>query len=327
MEAIRDPVSATTQPTNPVKSHLWLAFVVLLQGAVMAVLNVGAIVPAITQIEQIFNIGEQPYNYAGLINCNYETCQSGELRPPWQLDLAVWFYAVVFVLAILGGNRILHRVGYRRTALLALTLFTIGSFGASLTGSHIFHLTPDLNWLLYCRLAQALGGGAMLALAFALGRKLHLRRSCQPDLIYYPDRCNFLVIATCCIAAFGGVLLGSFYGSAVLSRFTDWYWLYLLNFFFGVGTIALLNRLMLPGEDTEEEMGVGIWLAFSLVFIVLAVLQIHHHPIIYMVPHVAPDFGLVSRFDTPIGGGYNSSAMCSAKIQNPKSKIEDRCAS
>ncbi|WP_301172199.1 MFS transporter [Brevibacillus nitrificans] len=145
--------------------------------------------------------------------------------------------------------------GRKRTYMLGMVLFLLGS---SLCG-----LTGNMTHLIVFRGIQGLGAGSMLPITFAIVRDL-----------FPPERRNKLqsiFASVFSLASILGPALGGF-----LTELLSWYWVCFFNLFFGVAAICLLaigyrenrnkHKLIIdwPGAITLGGSVIAIFLALVL---------------------------------------------------------------
>lgn len=142
---------------------------------------------------------------------------------PAQSVLIVTAYQLGLVAALLPAAALGEAVGYRRVFVAGVILFIVAS--------RFCAISPSLPWLVVARLAQGLGGAAIMALGVAL-----LRLSVPQCRLGAAIGWNALAVA---LASAAGPTLGA----SILSV-AQWPWLFTVNL--PVGAVVLLASRALP---------------------------------------------------------------------------------
>ncbi|HLQ35217.1 MAG TPA: MFS transporter, partial [Chloroflexota bacterium] len=175
--------------------------------------------------------------------------------PLTQLDQASWIvtgYLLGYVSVLLLMGRLSDVYGRRSVYVVALAVFALGSVACA--------LARDLWWLVAARICQAIGGGALLPVTFALAAD-ELPRA----------RRAFWLGAIGAAAEAGGVL-GPLYGAAIVQHF-GWRWIFWLNVPLAAG-IGLLLCKPSP-RSSPRGRGSGIdYLGGALFALALAALTV-----------------------------------------------------
>ncbi len=171
--------------------------------------------------------------------------------PAIVVDLADWTrlreaswiingYLLVYVVTMPVAGRLADLYGARRTFLVALSIFTLGSL---LAGA-----APTLEWLIAARLVQAVGGGALIPIATSAASHLFAGRA-RPRALGVIGALTFLGMAAGPVL--GAAILGAVHAEAALSRLgfeagstaagllaPSWRWVFYVNV--PIGTVALV---------------------------------------------------------------------------------------
>ena len=164
-----------------------------------------------------------------------------------QLDQASWIitgYLLGYVSVLPLTGRLSDAFGRRRVYLASLAVFALGSVACALARS--------LGWLVAARVVQAIGGGALLPVTFAL----------VADALPELER-PFWLGAVGAAAEAGGVL-GPLYGAAIVEHF-GWRSIFWLNLPLAALVAAalmvplprLLGRRAVPLPSQWERLGEG----------------------------------------------------------------------
>ena len=195
------------------------------------------------------------------------------------LDEAAWLvsgYLLAYSVAMTFMGRLSDLVGRRKTYLVALAIFAIGSYlvavadgwpttlvmrMAYLLGSERLDSTHVALWTLVgARMIQAFGGGAMVPVGMALAGDLYpAHKLAQP----------LGVIAAVDTA---GWVVGHLYGG-ILTRFFDWRLIFWLNLPICLLAFILLARALRP-IPVQPAQGRMDWLGALLIALSLVALNI-----------------------------------------------------
>ncbi len=261
---------SSPQPTTAARPVL--AFVLLLQGSLLAALNLPATLAIEQSLRRVLNI-------------------KVVIASPLQLGFSFSLYALALLFAIANWSWVVDRLGYRRASIVALLLFSVGSLGVALTGTPLFKADTGPNWLVGWRVVQGLGGGALVPLAIALIPSLV---AAPRDRLIHEGRIR-KVTAAAYTALIVAALLGTSYASFVLNALIDWYWLFLPNLIFGLSAAMLFNQVA-PAEDNQEvEPNWWAWVAVwvCLLTLILTALTITHQ--LELGSHIATEPDLLFR--------------------------------
>ncbi|WP_341677546.1 multidrug transporter subunit MdtD [Niveibacterium sp. SC-1] len=163
---------------------------------------------------------------------------------PFRMEMVVIAYMLTVALLMPASGWLADRFGTRRIYLLAIALFTLGSFLCAESRS--------LGQLIASRVVQGVGG----ALLVPVGRLAVLRTFPRDELL------NALSIAT--MPALLGPLLGPLLGGW-LSEKVSWHWIFLINLPVGVLGLVLARRFMPDFRDaTPTPFDLAGFLLFSI---------------------------------------------------------------
>ena len=198
-----------------------------------------------------------------------------------ELRKASWIingYLLVYILMMPLAGRLADLWGARRLAMIALSIFTVGSVLAG--------MAQDLDQLIAARLAQAVGGGVLVPVGTAAAAHLYAARG-RPRALGVIGALTFL-----------GMAAGPFLGAAVLSAIHPesvldglgvaegplgdalvpaWRWIFFVNVPIALGALVLAWAAA-PGWETPRRPGridlagaalFGIALAAGLVALTL----------------------------------------------------------
>lgn len=158
-----------------------------------------------------------------------------------ELSWVVNGYTVVFAAALLPAGGLADRIGTKRLFLWAVAVFTVGSVGCA--------LAPGALWLVLARMAQAAGGGGMIASSISVALKA------LPDR---PSQAIGLLAATGGIAIASGPSVG-----AALIAAGGWRLIFLVNVPIAVAVLALgaagvHEQRAVTGQGLPDMLGVGL---------------------------------------------------------------------
>jgi MFS transporter, DHA2 family, triacylglyceride efflux pump len=168
------------------------------------------------------------------------------------LSRASWIvnaYLLAYLLAMPIAGRAADLWGARRLYVVALLLFAAGSLGAGL--SRLAGPAAGLDWLIAARVAQGIGGGALVPLSMALASHL------------FAGRARAVALGVEGAATFVGMAVGPAYGAWVLLHFTlplpgvdlaTWQWIFFLNVPIAIVAL-LLVYVVAGGVETPRAKG------------------------------------------------------------------------
>jgi MFS family permease len=175
-----------------------------------------------------------------------------------ELRKASWIingYLLVYILMMPLAGRLADLWGARRLAMIALSIFTVGSVLAG--------ISQDLDQLIAARLAQAIGGGVLVPVGTAAAAHLYAAHA-RPRALGVIGALTFL-----------GMAAGPFLGAAVLSAIHPesvlegmgladgplsavlvpaWRWIFFVNVPVALGALVLAWAAA-PGWDTPRHSG------------------------------------------------------------------------
>jgi EmrB/QacA subfamily drug resistance transporter len=139
----------------------------------------------------------------------------------WVVDA----YTVTLAAFLLFTSSSADRLGRRRTFILGLTVFVVGS--------GLCAMAPTLGWLIVFRLVQALGASALNPVAMAIIGTVYTKPA---------ERARALGV-------WGGVIglslaLGPIVGGALVDSPLGWRWIFLINVPIGIAAILLTLRVI-----------------------------------------------------------------------------------
>jgi EmrB/QacA subfamily drug resistance transporter len=158
-------------------------------------------------------------------------------------------YLLAYIVAMPLAGRAADLWGARRLYLIALILFAAGSLGAGL--AHFAGQEDGLSWLVAARVAQGLGGGALVPLSMSLASHLFVGRG----------RAAALGVEGA--ATFVGMAVGPAYGAWVLLNvrlpvpgldLAGWQWIFFLNVPAAILTLLLIY-VVAGGIETPRAPG------------------------------------------------------------------------
>ena len=147
---------------------------------------------------------------------------------------SIWIvnaYQIAIVIALLPLSFLGDMVGYRRIYKIGLVVFTITSL--------ICALSRSLEMLTLARVAQGLGGAALMSVNTALIRLLYPKRQLGRGM-----GINSFVVAVSSAA-------GPTIAAAILSL-ASWQWLFLINVPLGIISIFLAMRFLPPNSSASK---------------------------------------------------------------------------
>lgn len=147
---------------------------------------------------------------------------------------SIWIvnaYQIAIVIALLPLSFLGDMVGYRRIYKIGLVVFTITSL--------ICALSRSLEMLTLARVAQGLGGAALMSVNTALIRLIYPKRQLGRGM-----GINSFVVAVSSAA-------GPTIAAAILSL-ASWQWLFLINVPLGIFSIFLAMRFLPPNSSASK---------------------------------------------------------------------------
>lgn len=147
---------------------------------------------------------------------------------------SIWIvnaYQIAIVIALLPLSFLGDMVGYRRIYKIGLVVFTITSL--------ICALSRSLEMLTLARVAQGLGGAALMSVNTALIRLIYPKRQLGRGM-----GINSFVVAVSSAA-------GPTIAAAILSL-ASWQWLFLINVPLGIISIFLVMRFLPPNSSASK---------------------------------------------------------------------------
>ncbi|EKZ6353118.1 MFS transporter [Klebsiella aerogenes] len=147
---------------------------------------------------------------------------------------SIWIvnaYQIAIVIALLPLSFLGDMVGYRRIYKIGLVVFTITSL--------ICALSRSLEMLTLARMAQGLGGAALMSVNTALIRLIYPKRQLGRGM-----GINSFVVAVSSAA-------GPTIAAAILSL-ASWQWLFLINVPLGIISILLAMRFLPPNSSASK---------------------------------------------------------------------------
>lgn len=171
---------------------------------------------------------------------------------PLQMQSVVFSYALAVASFIPASGWIADRFGTRRTFLVAIVLFTLGSLACA--------LSPTLHWLVAARVLQGVGGSMLLPVG-----RLTVMRSIPRER--FLSAMSFIAMP-----ALVGPLLGPTLGGWLV-QIASWHWIFLINL--PIGVIGLLAALrIMPDHYGQQQRHFDLpgyaMLAFGMVALSVA---------------------------------------------------------
>jgi len=171
---------------------------------------------------------------------------------PLQMQSVVFSYALAVATFIPASGWIADRYGTRRTFLVAIILFTLGSLACA--------LAQHLHQLVGARVLQGIGGAMLLP----VGRLAVMRSVPREDFL---RAMSFIAIP-----ALVGPLIGPTLGGWLV-EIASWHWVFLINLPIGVIGFIAAMRIMpdhYASHRTRFDLRGYIMLAFAMVVLSLA---------------------------------------------------------
>lgn len=151
-------------------------------------------------------------------------------RSPLAMQSAIISYTLTVAMLIPVSGWLADRFGTRRVFMVAVTLFTLGSFACAMSGS--------LSQLVIFRVIQGIGGAMMMPVARLALLRAYPRSELLPVL-------NFVTMP-----GLVGPILGPLLGG-VLVTWASWHWIFLINI--PIGILGLLYaRKYMPNFTTPK---------------------------------------------------------------------------
>lgn len=169
-------------------------------------------------------------------------------RSPLAMQSAIISYTLTVAMLIPVSGWLADRFGTRRVFMIAVSLFTLGSFACAMSGS--------LSQLVVFRVIQGIGGAMMMPVARLALIRAYPRSELLPVL-------NFVTMP-----GLVGPILGPLLGG-VLVTWASWHWIFLINI--PIGLLGLLYaRKYMPNFTTPRrsfDMSGFLLFGLSLVLI------------------------------------------------------------
>ncbi|VEC02107.1 High-copy suppressor of rspA [Cedecea lapagei] len=151
-------------------------------------------------------------------------------RSPLAMQAAIISYTLTVAMLIPVSGWLADRFGTRRVFMLAVSLFTLGSFACAMSGS--------LTELVIFRVIQGIGGAMMMPVARLALLRAYPRSELLPVL-------NFVTMP-----GLVGPIIGPLLGG-VLVTWASWHWIFLINI--PIGILGLLYaRKYMPNFTTPK---------------------------------------------------------------------------
>ncbi len=151
-------------------------------------------------------------------------------RSPLAMQSAIISYTLTVAMLIPVSGWLADRFGTRRVFMIAVSLFTLGSFACAMSGS--------LSQLVIFRVVQGIGGAMMMPVARLALLRAYPRSELLPVL-------NFVTMP-----GLVGPILGPLLGG-VLVTWASWHWIFLINI--PIGILGLLYaRKYMPNFTTPR---------------------------------------------------------------------------
>lgn len=151
-------------------------------------------------------------------------------RSPLQMQSAIISYTLTVAMLIPVSGWLADRFGTRRVFMIAVSLFTLGSFSCAMSGS--------LTQLVIFRVIQGVGGAMMMPVARLALLRAYPRSELLPVL-------NFVTMP-----GLVGPILGPLLGG-ILVTWASWHWIFLINI--PIGLLGLLYaRKYMPNFTTPR---------------------------------------------------------------------------
>jgi MFS transporter, DHA2 family, multidrug resistance protein len=187
-------------------SYRWWVLANVMIGTFMAVLDATIVNVALPKIMGVFGISID------------------------QVEWVVTAYMLIFAIMLPTSGWIADHFGYKRTYLLALFMFTLGSFLCSISWNE--------NALIFFRIVQGLGAGMMMPVGMAIVTR------------EFPVKQRGMAIGFWSIAAAASVSLGPMVGGYLVDNFA-WHTIFDVNV--PVGMLAIVATIIIQREYRTEK--------------------------------------------------------------------------
>ena len=151
---------------------------------------------------------------------------------PLSMHSVIIAYSLTLALLIPASGWVADKIGVRKTFLLAITVFTLGSLMCA--------LSPTLHFLVAARVLQGIGGSMLMP----IGRLAILR--------VFPKEQFLAAMSTVAVPALVGPLIGPTLGG-FLVEIATWHWIFLINL--PVGLIGFFCVLKFMPEIPSYPIG------------------------------------------------------------------------
>ena len=197
-------------PIAPIPRSAWLALGVSTLAALLTVIDVSIVNVAFPSIRRELGASE-----AGL---------------SWVLS----GYSVAIGAFLLIAGRLADRKGRRRTFMVGVVVFIVGSLGSG--------IAPAVGWLIAARVVQGIGASILSPASLSMILPL-----------FPPDRRSMVIGVWGASAALGAALGPS--AGAILLDLLSWRWVFLVNVPIGALILALAPRYVTESLDPDAEGG------------------------------------------------------------------------
>ncbi|KAF1016089.1 MAG: putative transport protein HsrA [Stenotrophomonas maltophilia] len=187
-----------------------------------------------------------------IVNTALPAMASSLGESPLQMQSVVFSYALAVATFIPASGWIADRYGARRTFLVAIILFTVGSLACA--------LAQHLHQLVAARVLQGMGGAMLLP----VGRLAVMRSVPREDFL---RAMSFIAIP-----ALIGPLIGPTLGGWLV-EIASWHWVFLINLPIGVIGFVAAMKIMpdhYASHRTRFDLRGYVMLAFAMVVLSLA---------------------------------------------------------
>lgn len=169
---------------------------------------------------------------ATILNTAIPTIARSFNSHPLQLHSLVTAYMLTVCVLIPASGWISDKLGSRRTFLLAISVFSVGSLLCALSAS--------VTMMTVCRVIQGIGGAFLMP----VGRLVILRS--------YPRSMFVNVLNIVTIPALLGPLLGPVLGGIIV-QYASWHWIFLINIPVGMAGLWATWKLMPDLKAVREQ--------------------------------------------------------------------------